>query len=88
MPEYGPPLLPPPPVIPPKPFNSYIVDCLYSYTYVWLTNGIEFWFYPTAVQYGAVVGYRWVGTFWIFDGIDSRYIDQVTCYHRPIPTPF
>lgn len=47
---------PPPTFIPPKPSVSYIVDCLYQNTYVWLINGREFWFYPTRVEYGEVSG--------------------------------
>ena len=36
---------PPPTFIPQKPAVSYIVDCLYQNTYVWLINGSQFWFY-------------------------------------------
>ena len=49
--------------IPSKPSVSYIVDCLYQNTYVWLINGSQFWFYPTRVEFGEVSGYRWNGTF-------------------------
>ncbi|GED51093.1 hypothetical protein BBO01nite_03340 [Brevibacillus borstelensis] len=35
---------PPPGTIPPKPAVSYIVDCLYAFTFVWLINGIGFGF--------------------------------------------
>jgi hypothetical protein len=84
--QYGPPTSPPPPFVPLKPFNSYIVDCMYQYTYVWLRNGVQFWFYPISVEYSAVTGYRWTGFFWVFDGIDPRFIDEVAC--PPIPTPY
>jgi hypothetical protein len=84
--QYGPPTSPPPNYIPPKPYNSYIVDCVYQYTYVWLTNGRSFWFYPTSVQYEGVTGYRWNGRFWTFYGFDPRFIDAVSC--PPIPTPY
>lgn len=58
---------PPPPYVPPKPVPShYIIDCLNQFTYIWLINGEGFWFYPTSVEYGAVSGYRWTGTFWTF----------------------
>ena len=85
MRQYGPPTSPPPTVIPPKPSYSYIIDCLYYYTYVWLKNGRQFWFYPTSVEHGAVTGYRWTGRYWTFYGFDSRLIDEVACL---LPTPY
>ncbi|WP_223592623.1 transporter [Neobacillus bataviensis] len=76
---------PPPPYVPPKPATShYLIDCLNQYTYVWLVNGEGFWYYPITVQYGAVTGYRWNGTFWTFYGFDERFIETVACY--PVPT--
>ncbi|MDF2499464.1 MAG: hypothetical protein K0Q77_178 [Anaerosporomusa subterranea] len=86
MRQYGSRIYPPlPPSIPPKPVNSYIIDCMYKHTYVWLKNGAQFWFYPTSVQYGAVTGYRWTGASWTFYRFDSRLIDEVSC--QPVPTP-
>ena len=73
----------PPTFIPPKPAVSYIVDCLYQNTYVWLINGRQFWFCPTRVEFGEVSGYMWNGTFWQFYGIDPRLIDAVACYPTP-----
>ena len=84
MPQYGPPSSPPPTVIPQKPAYSYIIDCMYSYTYVWPKYGRTFWFYPTRVEYGEVSGYIWTGTNWAFFGFDPQLIDQVACY--PVPT--
>ncbi|WP_284646304.1 transporter [Paenibacillus silviterrae] len=78
--------LSPPPFYPP-PFPStpsYLVDCYFQYTYIWLWNGESFWFYPTSVEYGAVSGYRWNGLFWQYYGIDERLIRAVSC--PPIPT--
>lgn len=80
------PPLPPPSFIPPKPAVSYIVDCVYQYTYVWLRTGQSFWFYPTYVDAEGVAGFRWSGSYWYFYGIDPRFIDAVSC--PPIPTPF
>ncbi|HWI48868.1 MAG TPA: transporter [Rummeliibacillus sp.] len=74
---------PPPTFIPSKPSVSYIVDCVYQNTYVWLINGESFWFYPTRVEYGEVSGYRWSGAFWYYFGIDPRFIDAVSCYPTP-----
>ena len=84
MRQYGPPDSPPPAVIPPKPEVSYIIDCLYSYTYVWPKYGVPFWFYPTRVEHGEVTGYIWTGRNWMFYGFDPKFIDQVACY--PVPT--
>ncbi len=84
MPPYGAPSSPPPRVPPRKPRNSYIIDCVYSYTYVWPRFGDEFWFYPISVQYGGVVGYRWTGRNWTFFGFDPDLIDEVACV--PVPT--
>lgn len=79
--------LPPPPAyIPPKPAVSYIVDCMNNYTFVWLWNGENFWYYPTWVESGAVLGYRWNGIAWYFYGFDPRLIEAVSC--PPIPTLF
>lgn len=75
---------PPPPFVPQKPAVSYIIDCFFQYTYVWLWNGESFWFYPTRVEYGEVSGYQWNGTYWAFYGFDSRLIDAVSC--PPVPT--
>ena len=75
---------PPPRNIPPKPsYPTYIVDCLYQNTYVWLRNGNRFWFYPTRVEYGEISGYRWNGAFWQYYGIDPRMIETVSCYPTP-----
>jgi len=76
-------LAPPPDYIPTNP-TGYIVDCLYNYTYVWLSDGENFWYYPTRVEYGEVSGYRWNGMFWYYYGIDPRFIYGVSC--PPIPT--
>jgi hypothetical protein len=57
MRQSGPPQSPPPPVILTKPQNSYIIDCMYKYTFVWPKIGKPFWFYPTRVEYGEISGY-------------------------------
>lgn len=77
---------PPPSYRPSKPSTSYIIDCIYQYTYVWLKNGEQFWFYPTRVEYEGATGYRWNGAVWVYYAIDARNIDAVAC--PPIPTPY
>lgn len=86
MPQNMPPSSPPPTARPRRTGNSYIVDCLYSYTYVWPKFGRPFWYYPTRVERHIVSGYRWTGRQWIFYGFDPRIIDEVACY--PVPTPY
>jgi hypothetical protein len=71
MPTLGPPTLHPPETIPPKPTNSYIIDCSHKVTY------------PTRIEEGNVSGYIWTGRFWTFYGFDSRFIDEVACYPTP-----
>lgn len=84
MAMYGAPTSPPPKQKPKKPRNSYMIDCMYSYTYVWTKRGDQFWFYPTRVELGEISGYRWDGRRWIYYGFEERSIDQVAC--APVPT--
>lgn len=80
---------PPPQAIPQKPGGAglYRVDpgaisgCLYRYTYVWLTNGHSFWFYPTFVGRSSVSGFRWQHGNWMYYGIDLNRIESFTCYY-------
>ncbi|GIP38517.1 hypothetical protein J31TS4_17970 [Paenibacillus sp. J31TS4] len=78
------PLPAPPPFIPQVPTGTYIIDCLNSFTYVWLWNGESFWFFPTRVAYEGASGYRWNGLFWFYDVIDPALIRAVSC--PPTPT--
>jgi len=80
---YGPPTSPPPSQVPRQAYSTYIIDCMYQYTYVWPAQGSPFWFYPTRVEYGEVSGYRWNGFDWVFYGLDPRYIARVECYPTP-----
>ncbi len=75
----------PPSQIPEKRASLRAVDpggirpCLYSYTYVWLTNGRSFWFYPTFVGRKSVSGYRWSRYGWSFIGFDLDLIESFVC---------
>ncbi len=83
------PTSPPPSFIPPRPTyipsqpSTYLIDCVYQHTYVWLVNGVQFWYYPISVESHGVTGYRWNGSLWVFYGIDPRFIDSVVCYPTP-----
>lgn len=70
---------------PVKPAGYYAVDpgaiagCLFRFTYVWLSNGQQFWYYPIFVGSNSIAGFRWTGFSWMYFGIDLRFIDSFTC---------
>ena len=57
-----------------------IQPCKFRYTYVWLTNGREFWVWPTYIDRYTLAGFRWVGRGWAYFGIDLKKIDEFVCY--------
>ena len=81
----GPPPGPPPTFVPTQQLQTFAVDpggirgCLFRYTYVWLTNRQQFWFYPVFVGRSSVAGWRWTGFRWVYFGIDLRRIQSFTC---------
>lgn len=87
-PQSGPPTSPPPPFTPTQSQQQvgvFAVDpgsirgCLFRFTYVWLENRQQFWFYPVFVGRRSVAGYRWNGFRWLYFGIDLRQIQSFTC---------
>ena len=56
-----------------------IRGCLFRYTYVWLNNRQQFWYYPTFVGRTSISGWRWTGFNWVFFGVDLRQIQSFTC---------
>ncbi|MEW9699251.1 hypothetical protein [Paenibacillus sp. SI8] len=84
-----PPSSPPPSYTPAKPFSATgavtfvdpgaISRCLFRFTYVWLHNGRQFWFFPIFVGPTSVAGFRWEGFTWRYFGIDLRSIESFTC---------
>ena len=82
----GPPTAPPPIWVPHEQVGVHAVDpggirhCLYRYTYVWLTNGRSFWYYPTYVGPTSIAGYRWRGHQWDYYGMDLRRIRSFSCH--------
>ncbi|MCT8138062.1 hypothetical protein H1D32_10005 [Anaerobacillus sp. CMMVII] len=86
--QAGPPTSPPPAFTPTQTqqVGTFAVDpgairgCLFRYTYVWLTNRQQFWFYPTFVGRRSVSGYRWNGWMWVYFGIDLRRISSFQCF--------
>ena len=59
-----------------------ISHCLYSFTYLWLNNRQQFWFFPTFVGRRSVAGYRWMHNNWVYMGFDLRLIDSFFCGGR------
>ncbi|WP_394232033.1 hypothetical protein [Niallia oryzisoli] len=85
--QSGPPSAPPPSYVPAETqqVEGFAIDpggirrCLFRYTYVWLNNRQQFWFYPTFVGRTSVSGWRWTGFNWMFFGISLRQIQSFTC---------
>jgi hypothetical protein len=79
----GPPLGPPPSYIPEQ--APYAVDpgsirrCRNKYTYIWLKNGDNFWFYPVYIGKKSISGYRWIGFWWVYYGTDLKRIESFIC---------
>ena len=59
-----------------------ISRCLYSNTYVWLSNRQEFWFFPTFVGRKSIAGYRWMHRHWVFMGFGLNMVDSFFCGGR------
>lgn len=84
-PGSGPPTAPPPSFVPQQQAQTFAVDpggirrCLFRYTYVWLNNRQQFWFYPIFVGRTSVAGWRWNGFSWFYFGISLRQIQSFTC---------
>lgn len=81
------PTSPPPSFIPQQstasPFavdSGAIALCLFRNTYIWLSNGEQFWYFPIFVGPRSVAGFRWNGRFWVIFGIDTRRIILFTCF--------
>ncbi|MDQ0058538.1 hypothetical protein [Paenibacillus harenae] len=81
------PTAPPPQFVPPRPQATlFAVDpggirrCLFRNTYIWLSNGNQFWFFPVFVGRNSVAGFRWNGFFWMYAGYDLNLVDSFTCF--------
>lgn len=86
-PDTGAPTAPPPTFVPTKPLSAttFAVDpgsirrCLFRFTYIWLRNFQQFWFYPVFIGRTSISGYRWTGLRWVFFGVSLRQIESFTC---------
>ena len=81
---------PPPSRVPEQPVNARagaravspgsIRGCMGRFTYVWLSNGQEFWLFPIQIWGNSVAGFRWDRRFgWVYTGISLNRIDMFTC---------
>ena len=76
----------PPSFVPQQQATAFAVDpggirrCLFNFTYIWLNNFNQFWFYPIFVGRTSVAGYRWTGFRWVYFGISLRQIQSFTCF--------
>ncbi|MDR1537231.1 MAG: hypothetical protein LBU32_04415 [Clostridiales bacterium] len=78
----GKPSSPPPSRIPERsPVALYKIDSgairgtLFHFTYLWLKNGVSFWFYPVYIGKNSMSGYRWTRFGWAFAGIDLSWVE-------------
>lgn len=60
--------------------------CLFQISYVRLSVGDSFWYYPTSIERELISGYRWYGAFWAYFQFNRAYLSSIQC--RPIPTLF
>ena len=85
--QSGAPSGPPPSFVPAQSqqVGTFAIDpgsirgCLFRYTYLWMRNRQQFWFYPTFVGRTSVSGWRWTGFNWMFFGVSLREIQSFTC---------
>lgn len=54
--------------------------CLNRFTYIWLINGNNFWFYPIFVGRNAIEGFRWRRNRWEYDRININRILFFRCF--------
>lgn len=88
QPRQGPPTGPPPNFIPteqPVPFAidpGAISRCLFRFTYIWLRNRQEFWFFPVFLGRTSIAGWRYDERRrrWSFFGVDLREIRSFQCF--------
>ena len=87
--QSGPPTSPPPSYVPAQTqalhAGTFAVDpgsmrrCLFRYTYIWMRNRQQFWFYPIFLGRNSVAGWRWTGFRWMYFGLSLRDIESFTC---------
>ena len=60
---------------------SGIRRCFFRNTFIWMTNGNAFWFFPMLVQRNQIIGFQWRGQRgWVYDSINRNNILFFQCY--------
>jgi|SRR5690606_19948116 len=55
--------------------------CFFRNTFIWLTNGTSFWFYPMFAFGNSIVGFRWRGNRgWVYHSINRNRIEYFQCF--------
>lgn len=54
--------------------------CLNQFTYIWLFNGNNFWFYPINIRGPFIEGFRWRRNRWEFDRFNMNRILFFRCF--------
>jgi len=55
--------------------------CFFRNTFIWLTNGNSFWFYPVFALGNSIFGFRWRGNRgWVYDVLNRQRIAFFQCY--------
>lgn len=88
--QQGPPSGPPPSFIPQESprVGTFAVDpggirrCLHRFTFIRLTNGRSFWYFPVFVGQRSIAGWRWRPrqNRWEYFGIDLNRISSFSCF--------
>ncbi|MCL2854399.1 MAG: hypothetical protein FWE21_02120 [Defluviitaleaceae bacterium] len=86
VPNYGADALPnflPPSHTPSRPAAKDFVDAgtmegnMHRATYLWLTDGQQFWFCPTFLGKHSVAGYRWENGQWMYTGFGLDAVESL-----------
>ena len=55
-------------------------NCMNRFTYIWLINGSNFWFYPIFVGRNSIEGFRWRRNRWEYDRLLTNRILFHLCF--------
>jgi len=72
------------------PYGGRIIDfrrrprdfrrCLNRFTYIWLVNGSNFWFYPVVIGRNTIEGFRWRRNRWDYERLNINRILFHLCF--------
>lgn len=58
--------------------------CLFRFTYIWETNGRNYWAFLLNVDRQTASGLRWFRNNWVYFGVDLKRIDSFICYRNDL----